>query len=83
MQLVETLRNFIVDECGQKTRLPNVNEKDSLLETGILDSLAIMKLLSFIERTFSVEIPESDLTPENFDSISTITSLIQQKLSKM
>jgi len=83
MQLVETLRHFIIDECGQKATLATLNEKDPLLDTGILDSLAIMKLLSFIEATFSVEITESDLTPENFDSLSTITSLIQQKLPRM
>lgn len=51
-----------------------------LLESGILDSLAIIKLLTFIEDQFSVEVTDEEFDPENFASVAAIAALIAAKL---
>jgi len=57
-------------------RKPALDE--NLLDSGILDSLGIMKLLEYLERTFSISVDEEDLLPENFESINAIILLLQK-----
>ena len=51
---------------------------DSLVEDGILDSLAIVSLMAAINKEFGVKIPAIDLVPENFNSAESIYALIQE-----
>ncbi len=52
---------------------------DSLLESGIVDSLGVLELIEFLERTFGISITEEDLLPENFDSIARMAGLVHRK----
>lgn len=75
----DTIMKFLDREllpAGSVRKKPGVDE--NLLESGILDSLGIMKLLEYLERTFSVRVNEEDLLPENFESINAITFLLQK-----
>jgi len=47
-----------------------------LLQLGIIDSLKMLSLVSFIESTFGVEVSENDLVPDNFQSIEAITNMV-------
>ncbi len=49
---------------------------DSL--TGVLDSLAVLGLIGFIEPEFSIQLSPSDLTDENFASVASISQLVQR-----
>jgi acyl carrier protein len=49
---------------------------ESLFESGLLDSFALPDLVSALESEFSIKIPDSDLNPRKFDSISRIESYI-------
>jgi len=55
-----------------------VSKDESLLAAGILDSLAVVKLVAYVEAEFDVEIPDSDFDPDNFESVATITELIER-----
>jgi acyl carrier protein len=43
---------------------------ESLFESGLLDSFLLPDLIGAIEEEFSIKIPDSDLTPRKFDSLS-------------
>lgn len=43
---------------------------------GIIDSLAVLGLIGFIEPEFSIEVSASDVTEENFATIGTIAGLV-------
>lgn len=49
-----------------------------LVEKGILDSMAMIRLVSEIGDEFDVEIKVTDLVPENFNSAEAIMSLIER-----
>lgn len=51
-----------------------------LLESGILDSLALLGLLVFIEEEFGVLIQDFELLPENFTTVDTICAYIRFRL---
>lgn len=53
-----------------------LNNDDSLV--GVLDSLAVLGLVGFIEPEFSVELSPSDLTDENFENVITISRLVDR-----
>jgi len=54
-------------------------EKDSLVDSGIIDSLGIMKLVQFIENEFSLKIGDEDLLPDNFETVDAIVELLESK----
>lgn len=53
-------------------------DDDSLLETGVIDSVAMVDLVGFLESRFSIKIDEDDMTPENFDSVSAIVAYVNR-----
>lgn len=74
VQIVESLQQYFAKQQGAKDLGPD----DSLLERGILDSLAIVKLLSFLEEEFDVEIDDADFDPDNFETINSIAKLVAE-----
>jgi acyl carrier protein len=69
------LREFFA-QLG-KSEAPLADD-DPLLSSGLLDSMAIVQLLEFIETEFSVSVQDTDFDPDNFESINTIAALIQR-----
>ena len=53
---------------------------ESLFDSGLLDSFALPDVVSALEKTFSIKIPDSDLNPRKFDSIARIESYIEGRL---
>ena len=78
-ELTEQIRNFI----GQKfplARRRNVQDGDNLLENGVIDSLGVLEIVTFLNESYSLAVEDDDLTPENFQSISSIASFVKQRL---
>jgi acyl carrier protein len=61
------IRQLEIDEIGPDT---------ALLELGILDSLSMVNLLSYLEVTLGVKIPEDQILPENFSTPLAIAEMI-------
>ena len=58
-------------------------ERDTaLLEKGILDSLGILDVVSFLESEFSITINDEELVPENFQNLDTLSSFVGNKREK-
>ena len=82
MQTKNQLRNYIFSELARDNYSTNLSDDDSLVENGVLDSVAIVQLLSFIENNFETIIDDEELIPENFETINSMFSLIKRKESK-
>ena len=54
-----------------------IDADESLLDSGILDSFALTDVIADIEKEFAVKVPDSDLTPRKFNSISKIVSYVE------
>jgi len=81
MQIKDQLRNYIFSELARDNYSKNLSDDDSLVENGVLDSVAIVQLLSFIEDNFGIIINDEELIPENFETINSMYSLIKLKES--
>ena len=61
-------------------RKQSIIEDDSpLLDSGIIDSLGVLDLVSFIEKEFKITIADEDLMAENFESIASMAAFVQIK----
>jgi len=72
------LKEFIQQELNQGKNLGDIGENDSLLEYGVLDSFALLNLLTFIEEQTGVRVPDAEVVVENFDSISAIERTVNR-----
>jgi len=53
------------------------DDDESLFESGLLDSFALPDLVGALEQEFSIKIPDRDLNPRKFDSISRIETYLE------
>ncbi|MGD8212424.1 MAG: acyl carrier protein [Desulfobacterales bacterium] len=54
----------------------DIQEDDNLLLSGLIDSLGIMRLITFIEQEFQVKVQPEDVTIENFSTIKIISDYL-------
>ena len=74
--MTDSLTEFIQNNASHLS--VEVTEETSLLERGLLDSLLLVNLIAFLERRYGVEIPDEEIVPENFKSLSAIRALIER-----
>jgi acyl carrier protein len=75
----DRVREFIM-KIAVRRGVPKLTDDDSLTSTGVLDSLGIFRLVSFVEETFSVAIGDEEITNENFRSINAIQEFVLGKV---
>jgi acyl carrier protein len=54
----------------------NIQMDDDLLSAGIIDSLGVLQLVSFIEDQFNIQMPDEDVVLENFQSVNSLASYL-------
>ena len=64
----------VVKQVAQKP-LP-ADPDESLFESGVLDSFALPDMVSALEKEFKMKVPDSDLNPRKFDSLSRISEYV-------
>ena len=75
----EAVRTYIIDQFlpGEDPR--NLTDQTELKESGILDSLSTLKLVSFLEEQYGVEFEANDLEAGNLATIEAIERLVRSK----
>ena len=59
----------------------SIHPDESLFNRGLMDSFGIMSLVSELTRRYKIRVPDEDLLPDNFDSISSIARYVNARLS--
>ena len=80
--MLEKIRAFVIENYlfGEEKKLQN---SDSFMESGIIDSTGILELVRFLEATFAIKVADEDLIPDNLDSIEKIVSFVQSKQTSL
>jgi len=78
MESRDSLIQYIKDEFVKK-RGGDIKDDDDLLSSGLIDSLGILKLVSFMEEQFAMEIPSEDVVYENFHSIESMLNYLANR----
>lgn len=53
---------------------------DNLLESGIIDSLGVLELVTFMQQEFALAVADEDLSPENFQNIESMARFVERSL---
>ena len=75
----EVVRRFILDNFLPGEDPKNLTDETELKESGILDSLSTLKLVTFLEEQYKVEFEANDLEAGNLATIANIEQLVQSK----
>ena len=75
----DTVRHFILENFLPGEEAKNLTDDTELKESGILDSLSTLKLVTFLEERFGVEFEANDLEAGNLASIANIERLVESK----
>jgi acyl carrier protein len=80
VEIEHDIRAFVVENflLGNDSGL---SPTQSLLDAGVVDSTGVLELVSFLERTYQIQIADQDLVPENLDSVASIARFVQSKLA--
>ncbi len=78
----ESIRAFILEYAAGRG-VTEVKDNDSLLNANIIDSLGSFRLIAFLEETFPLTIEDSDMVPENYQTLNDIESFVTRKLGKV
>jgi acyl carrier protein len=75
----DIIKNFIYNNIIMDGDKIEFGYEESLIETGIIDSLAIVKIITFLEIEFRIKINDEDILPENFESVIAMSDFINIK----
>lgn len=74
-EIVEELKQYITDRVLDGKDI-GLDETTPLLEWGIINSLEIARILSFIQQRFNLDIPPDQLIADHFTSLSALADLL-------
>lgn len=74
----EQVRHFLAENfilsVDQK-----IGDHDSLLELRVIDSTGFLELVAFLESNFSIKVDDSEMLPENLETIANICNFVTRK----
>lgn len=81
VDIEKAIRKFMADNFLYRDGAESLSESDSFLESGLIDSVGILELVTFLESTFSIRVVDEEVLPENLDSIGRIVAYVRRKLA--
>ena len=78
-EVEKTIRKFVVEELMFQKDETLLKLDDSLLEKRVIDSAGMLELVSFLEKQYGIAIGRTDIVPENFETIQSISKLVHDK----
>ena len=75
----DIITSFVLDTFQAGTPGLRIEEDTSFLESGLIDSMGVLELVDFLEGQFGIAVEDSELVPENLDSIRNICGYLESK----
>ena len=80
-EIERELRAFIAEELFYGPDQGALANDQPLQESGVIDSMGMLRLVTFIEETFGIEVLDGEVVPEHFATLGGIISFIERKRS--
>ena len=77
----QIVKEYILDELLPGEDPAQLNDSVQLVKSGILDSIATLKLVAFLEERFKVELQAHEINLDNFNTLPEIESIVRRKLT--
>jgi acyl carrier protein len=80
--LRDQLREFILENLAHPKGVTSFTDDEPLMETGVIDSLGIFRLVSFLEDELGVRVSDEEINPETLKNLIAIEALVIRKRKK-
>jgi acyl carrier protein len=77
MPTKETLRNFLHELLAEYGETTDFSDDTSLVISGMLDSLAVLRIVVFLEQEFGLDLSDRGFDQNDFDSVTNIMRMIE------
>jgi acyl carrier protein len=77
MEIQDTIHEYLMTEFGADR--DGFEPGENLLAQGVIDSMGILKLVTFLEEAFGIETDDDDMVPENFESLAALCSFVERR----
>jgi len=77
-EMTTVVRDYIIREYLEEGDDREITETTLLISGGIVDSFSMVSLKRFLEKKYSIRIPDADATPEAFDTVQRIVELVRR-----
>jgi acyl carrier protein len=78
----DQIRQFVSEELAAAKGVTLVSDDQSLIDNGVVDSLGIFRLVTFLEENFGVKIGDEEISADNLASVDMIEQLVIRKSKK-
>lgn len=78
-EIKTSIKNFILNEYLPGEDPAALTDTTALMTTGILDSIAVLKVVTFLENEFAITVEPHEAVVDNLNTISDITRLVMAK----
>ena len=75
--VLEYVKNEYLDEDDDM----EIDLDSPLISSGIVDSFSMVSLLTFLEKKYSIKLPDDEATPEAFDTVNKICELVNKHVA--
>ena len=80
MTIIDSIEKFLLAEVAADLGKKSLDPDEDLLEQRIIDSLGLLKLVTFLEQSHGIQVNDEDIVPENFQSLNSMVKLVEQKI---
>jgi acyl carrier protein len=77
----QRIRSFLIEEARWQGPPDELTDDYPLIEKRVIDSMALLRLVAWLEEEFGVDIDDADVVPANFGTIERIRALVETKLA--
>jgi len=79
MSIESIVEKFIREEFMHGGGPEKIDPQESLIESGVIDSLTLLRLITFLEEQFNLRVEDDEVLPEYFESLETIKAFVEGK----
>ncbi len=77
-EMKDVVLEYVIDEYVDEEDEDEVGFDTPLISSGIVDSFSMVSLKVFLEKKYKISLPDSEATPEAFDTVNSICELVKK-----
>ena len=79
MSVEQKLRGYILENFLFTEDPKALDNADSFMKKGIIDSTGILEVINFLQDEFGIRVEDEEMVPANLDSVNSIVSFVERK----
>lgn len=80
-EIKDAVLEYVIDEYVDEDDDVEVTADTPLISSGLVDSFSMVSLKAFLEKKYSIAIPDNEATPQAFDTVNSIAALVEKHKS--